>query len=166
MAPRQIVILRHAEKPSDPRDPDLSQAGEERARMLASLIPIRFPNPDLLFASAPSTNSNRPVETLIPLATASGLKINSNFADQDYPVLAADLLNKQKYNGKLIIICWHHGHIPDLAMDLGVSSVSVAAVPGMIGMHWDPTVFNRFWSLTFTQGAVAFQASLQQADVG
>ena len=24
MAPRQLVILRHAEKPDDPRDPDLS----------------------------------------------------------------------------------------------------------------------------------------------
>jgi hypothetical protein len=144
MAPRQIVILRHPEKPIDPRDADLSQAGEERARMLASLIPIRFPNPDLLYASAPSTNSNRPVAILTRLATASGLKINCNFADQDYAVLATDLLNKQKYDSKLIIMCWHHGHIPDFAMDLGVSSVSVAAAPGMIGMHWDPTAFNRF----------------------
>ena len=77
-------------------------------------------------------------------------------------MLAADFLNKQKYDSKLVIICWRQGHIPDLAIDLGVSSVSVAAGPGMIGMHWDPTVFNS----SLYRGAVEFQSSLQQADVG
>jgi hypothetical protein len=51
MAPRQIMVLRHAEKPSDDTDPNLSLAGELRAKMLASLIPQRFPNQ--IFSSPP-----------------------------------------------------------------------------------------------------------------
>jgi hypothetical protein len=163
MAPRQIVILRHAEKPSDPRDPDLSPAGEERAKMLAELIPARFPNPDSLFAAAPSKNSDRPVETLTPLAAKTGLKLNEGVADQDYEVLAQDLLTKPKYDGKLVIVCWHHGHIPDLAMALGVPAAEITAAPGMIGLHWDPSVFDRFWSIEFTDNTLSFLTSKQTA---
>jgi phosphohistidine phosphatase SixA len=161
MAPRQIVILRHAEKPDDPIDPNLSPAGKARAVMLASLIPRRFPNPDFLFASAPSKYSNRPAETLTPLAEAIGLRLDIDFADQDYGVLATDLLNKSKYDGKLVIICWHHGHIPDLALAFGASASEVAAAPGMLGMHWDPSVFDLFWSLTFTAARTNLTKSSQ-----
>jgi hypothetical protein len=161
MAPRQIVILRHAEKPDDPRDPDLSPAGEERAKLLGTLIPERFPNPDFLFASAPSRSSNRPVETLTPLAGITKLPLNQSIADQDYPVLAADLLNKPKYDGKLVIVCWHHGNIPDLALALGLPQAEIVAAPGMIGMHWDPTVFNVFWSITRPGGTASLAKSLQ-----
>lgn len=161
MAPRQIVILRHAEKPDDPRDPDLSPAGEQRAAMLATLIPQRFPAPDHLFAAAPSRSSDRPVETLRPLAAKTDLTLNDKVADQDYEVLAQDLLQKPKYDGQLVIVCWHHGHIPDLAMALGVPQQAITSAPGMIGLHWDPTVFDRFWSIAFTQGHVDFTTSLQ-----
>ena len=71
MAPRQLVILRHAEKPDDPRDPDLSPEGDARAQMLATLIPRRFPNPDRLFCAARSRHSNHPYDTLAPLAQRS-----------------------------------------------------------------------------------------------
>jgi len=39
MAPSLLVLIRHAEKPSDPKDPDLSAAGFERAQKLAHYIP-------------------------------------------------------------------------------------------------------------------------------
>jgi len=162
MTPRQIVILRHAEKPEDPRDPDLSPAGERRASMLATLIPQRFPNPDFLFAAARSNNSNRPAETIAPLAGSLGLKLNADIADQDFEVLAADLLNQPKYNGKLIIVCWHHGHIPGLALSLGVTQVNLTNAPGMIGLGWDPEVFDRFWVLGFDGTPnVSFSSVLQ-----
>jgi broad specificity phosphatase PhoE len=53
MAPNQIVILRHAEKPEDQRDPDLSPAGEERAKMLATLIPNVSLTPDFCSRQRP-----------------------------------------------------------------------------------------------------------------
>ena len=44
--PRQVVLLRHAEKAADPRNPDLSPAGLKRADMLATAIPQMFGRPD------------------------------------------------------------------------------------------------------------------------
>jgi hypothetical protein len=130
--------------------------------MLAALIPQRFPNPDFLFAAAPSKYSNRPVETLRPLAAKCGLTLNKDVADQDYEVLASELLGKPDYDGKLVIICWHHGHIPDLAMALGAPQAEIMAAPGMIGLHWDPAIFDRFWSITFADGGISFATSKQE----
>ena len=31
MAPRQVLLMRHAEKTGDPRDPNLAPAGAQRA---------------------------------------------------------------------------------------------------------------------------------------
>jgi broad specificity phosphatase PhoE len=162
MAPRQIVILRHAEKPDDPSDPDLSPEGVARAQMLANLIPRRFPNPDWLFCAARSRHSNRSYDTLAPLARALGMALDERYVDDRYAELAADLLQKPKYADKLIVICWHHGHIPDLALSLGVAQATLAAAPGMIGMGWDPTIFDRFWILDFGNGRISFSSALEQ----
>jgi hypothetical protein len=162
MSPNRIVILRHAEKPEDPRDPDLSAAGEVRAAMLATLIPPKFKKPDFLFAATRSTSSNRPYDTLSPLSQKLKMEINDRYADDAFEELAADLLSKSKYGGKLIIICWHHGHIPDLGLALGASMQELMAAPGMIGLHWDPAVFDRFWVFDFSDsGPVRFTSEPQ-----
>ncbi len=49
-----ILLMRHAEKPLDPRDPDLSDAGKARADALARYIPQDVAKPDFLFAPAAS----------------------------------------------------------------------------------------------------------------
>jgi phospholipase C len=147
--PAQVVILRHGEKPSDPRNPNLSPAGVARADMLATAIPQNFPNPNFLFAAAPSKHSNRPVETLTPLARALTMRLDTSVPENEYQVLAADLFEMPEYAGKLIIICWHHGNIPDLALALKVPEGQINDATGMQGMHWDPKVFDSFWSITF-----------------
>jgi phosphohistidine phosphatase SixA len=162
MPPKQLVMLRHAEKPGDPRDPDLSPKGQARAEMLASLIPRRFPHFDLLFCASRSAHSNRPYQTLDPLSQASGIGLNDRYADDGYAELAADLLTKPKYSGKLIVICWHHGHMPDLALTLGVVQTDLTSAPGMIGLGWDPTVFDRFWILGFDDPANVSFSSVHQ----
>jgi phospholipase C len=161
MGPAQVVILRHGEKPSDPRNPDLSPVGERRADMLATAIPQLFPHPDFLFAAAPSKHSNRPVETLTPLARALTMPIDTDIADDGYSVLAADLLDDPRYAGKLIIVCWHHGNIPDLGLALKVPKEGINNAQGMEGMHWDSTVFDLFWSIKWP-GQVASLAITKQ----
>jgi hypothetical protein len=161
MSPRRVVILRHAEKPENVFDPDLSAAGEQRAAMLATRIPELFPKPDFLFAAASSKHSDRPVETLTPLSRAIDLPIDDSLSDEDYPVLANDLLAKPRYAGRLAIVCWHHGHIPDLALALGVSEAALATAPELTGLRWNAGVFDRFWALDFQSGAVAFQSLSQ-----
>ena len=159
--PAQVVILRHGEKPQDPRNPDLSPVGEERADMLATAIPRLFPHPDFLFAAAPSKSSDRPVETLTPLARALTMPLHADIADNGYEVLAADLFEKPDYAGKLIIICWHHGYIPDLALALKVPQAEIKHAPGMDGMHWESDVFDLFWSIKFTGQTASLAATKQ-----
>ncbi len=144
--PRLILIIRHAEKPDDIKDPDLTAAGRARAEKLVDYVPQTFGAPDFVFASARSKRSNRPVETVKPLSKKIGVPIDDTFADEDFAALAQELLSDKKYDQKFVLICWHHGHIPDLAFALGASR---DAVPD----PWDPTVFNLILQLDYKGGA-------------
>src|SRR6266404_2926464 len=91
MTPKQILLMRHAEKPDDPTDPHLSDAGRARAEKVADYVPKNPGVPDFLCASAPSKHSVRPIETITPLSKKIGVSIDSTIADQDCPVLAFGL---------------------------------------------------------------------------
>ena len=180
MAPVRVVILRHGEKPGDPAapddpsSPDLSAEGLARAQMLATLIPMKFGPLDYLFAAADSENSHRPVETVKPLAKKIGFgpdRFDKIYPNKAYAKLAEDLLSKSEYSRKLIVICWHHGNIPELGLALGATSTQLATAPELIhrpssdgnGLKWKPTVFDRFWVLDFAAGGgVQFQSIPQQ----
>lgn len=139
-----LVLMRHAEKPDDPASPDLSPAGLQRATRLASYIPQAFGKPSFLFASEISKHSRRPYETIEPLSKSCGLPIDTSFADQDYAALAQEL-TRPRYDGKLVLVCWHHGNIPSLAHALGAKR---SAYPD----PWDPAVFNLVLKFDFTPG--------------
>jgi broad specificity phosphatase PhoE len=106
MGARTILIMRHAEKPDDPREPDLTPEAQARAQHLASYLPATFGKPDFLFASSISKHSKRPVETLTPLAAQCNLKIDDGYADQDYGALAHDLRKDAKYE---VALSWCAG---------------------------------------------------------
>jgi broad specificity phosphatase PhoE len=150
----RILIMRHAEKPDAPLDSGLTDAGRERAQRLAKYIPETFGKPDLLFASADSKYSRRPRKTLTPLSKACGIAIDDSFADQDYPALAHEIRNKPLYDGKRIVICWHHGNIPLLAH-------SLKARPGDYPDPWDPVIFNLILELDIARGAPAVRPVLE-----
>ena len=93
----------------------------------------RFPTPSFLFATQGDSSSNRPGETITPLAEALQSYYNPNITiNQNYnndpndnqhglPALVAQILNNpETYGGKIILIAWHHGQIPNLALDFGV----------------------------------------------
>jgi hypothetical protein len=162
MAPRLIVILPYAEKPDDPKDPNLSSAGETRAKMLATVIPKRF-CPDFLFATAPTDNNSRPITTLAPTALALGLTLNTSFQDLEYASLARNLLSDPRYDDKTCIICWNHHHIPDLAIALGVEPPKIAHAPGVRSrLDLDPSDFDFFWVLTRVDGRFDLAVSRQE----
>ena len=140
----KVLIIRHAEKPGDATadnakdGSDLSMRGFERAGALAPYIPGTFGPPDFLFATKASKHSNRPVETITPLATALKLEISDKHADDDFQKVADDIRGNAKYAGKLVLICWHHGNIPALTAALGGSPPQD---------HWPGSVFDRVWKL-------------------
>jgi phosphohistidine phosphatase SixA len=145
--PRLVMIIRHAEKPDETggeKDPDLSPRGFERAKALARVIPDHFPKPDFLIATKKTKGSNRPVETITPLATALNREIDSQFKTDEVDQVAHALLSDPKYDGKVVLIAWHHEKIPDLAKALGVKDAPD---------KWNSNVFDRVWEITYDHNA-------------
>ena len=107
----------------------------------------RFPTPNYIFATERSKHSNRPVETVTPLGTAINLPINDGIADKDKDIkkMVNAILND--YPGKVVLICWHHGKIPDLSKALGISKPP----------RWDGKVFDRVWQVTFPKGKATLE---------
>ncbi len=143
--PLFILVMRHAEKPQGAGDPNLSPAGEARAAALATYVPATFGVPDFIIAAATSADSARPVETVTPLSQQVGVPIDDKIADKDYAKLASDLLEKDKYAGRRVVVCWHHGRIPGLLAALG-------AAAGSYPDPWDPQVFDLIVRLDGTAG--------------
>jgi phosphohistidine phosphatase SixA len=146
MPPKTLILMRHAEKPDDPRDPDLTAAGMQRAKTIARWIPEQLgAPPDFIFAAAISKHSARPFETVKPLAKSTGVAIDGTVADQDYAVLAQELLSDARYENALIVVCWHHGNIPPFARKL-------AAPAGTYPDPWPEEVFNLVIRFDFVDG--------------
>jgi len=140
--PIQILVMRHAEKTSDPSDPHLSSPGQLRAAKLADFIVSQYGNLGALFAAAPSTHSTRSVETLEPLSKKTGIPIDTTFADQDYAALAGRIFSMNSPTNAFIIVCWHHGNIPSLL-------IALRARAGEFPDPWNPEVFNLILQLNF-----------------
>jgi hypothetical protein len=110
-----ILVIRHAEKPD--KGDSLSPAGEAHAQAYANYfkhfaIDGQPHQPDHLFAAKDSSSSDRPRLTLEPTSKALGLAIDSQFNDNQFQELAREL--KSSSHGTNLLICWHHGNIPQL----------------------------------------------------
>jgi hypothetical protein len=151
--PKLVFLIRHGEKTGKKNDTHLNARGEERANALPGLFPAVFPAPDFIFATKATANSNRPVETVMPLAKALGLTVQAAFANDEALLLARELLASGRYAGKTLLICWHKGKIPALATALGVAG----KLPEWTEQHYD-----RIWRLHYPPcGNVVF-ANLPQ----
>ena len=132
-----ILIIRHAEKPDS--GPELSPEGVARADAYVNYFktfqidsqPLKL---DHIFATADSKGSHRPRLTVTPLSQASGIPLDTRFKDKDYQSLATDIQSTS--HGKHILICWHHGTIPELIQVLGGDSAKL--IPNN---KWPPNVF-------------------------
>jgi len=116
------LIIRHAESPESGHG--LSPRGEERAKAYANYlqnftVDSKQLEPNAIIVAADSKHSHRPRLTVQPFAKAANLPIDNRFANKQPADLAAEL--RANYQGKVILICWHHGQIPALLRALGAS---------------------------------------------
>lgn len=144
--PNTILILRHAEKPSNPSNEHLSLAGYQRAAALSPYFQGNFPGTDHIFAAGVGVHSpsQRSIETIKPLANALGLNVHDEFLKDDYQAMVAHIKSDSKYDGEQLIICWTHTYIEDLARAFGATGVPSAP--------WPADRFDLVWQLSY-QGA-------------
>jgi len=141
--PAQVILLRHAEEPDDESDVHLSERGRERARALVGFITTtpavtNAGLPTALYANRMTRKgkSQRTRETLEPLATQLQLPIQTPYLAADYRELAYRVLTSPECDGKTVVICWVHEHLPELAAAFGIKP----APPS-----WKSRVFDRVW---------------------
>jgi hypothetical protein len=149
--PTQVIIIRHAEKP--PTGDDLNAKGRMRA---AALVPyfleapevLEFKTPVAIYAqkSTEDHKSRRPVDTVKGLAKALKMEL-IEYPRKDAMVMVKDILAKPEYEGKMVLICWSHTGIPDMAKAFGVKEVP----------EWSGATYDRNWIITFDKGAVNFK---------
>ncbi|MDH6247646.1 hypothetical protein [Mycobacterium sp. OTB74] len=181
--PSQIYIIRHGEKPADPPTPTATPAppfgvdidgnqsihsllprGWQRSGALAVLFApatgplqagLRTPTtllaPD--YGKSVKTQEHRTYETIQGLSARLGLSIDSPFAEGDEAALASAVV--VDYSG-VVLICWEHRHIPDIATAL--PTVSGTQIPAA----WAGDRFDVIWSFTLQPGAASAEYAFSQ----
>lgn len=129
MPATKIMLIRHAEKPTDtdggvdqkgkPDKHDLIVRGWQRAGALIQFFANpRDPNrliqrPTTMFATEPSSGSEskRPLHTVTPLAAFLNIAVDSTIAEGS----EQDLVDKAAASNGMVLIAWHHEKIPAIA---------------------------------------------------
>jgi hypothetical protein len=128
--PRQIVLIRHTDKlPQHHTGPALSAKGYVRAVKLSFYFLNNFGEPDFVIAGKPKGKdaSIRELQSVGPLVNIlaerhpdTGFSIFHPYTHDEYEKLTKFILNDKQFNNKLILICWRHTKIIELAKELGV----------------------------------------------
>jgi len=122
-----IVIIRHGEK--DTRQSStgqgLSDVGQKRAQYLARCmsqatptVAMPFGPPTYVMAShGKPSKSHRPIDTVVPLAEALGVTLDSDIYFGDTEEFASHI-QEVLQPSMTLVASWHHGEIPNLVKEL------------------------------------------------
>lgn len=156
--PAQVMIIRHAEKTA--RTNELSIKGKERA---AALVPYFLETPELIRFGRPAaiyTSLNRQPDssqlakdTVTALSESLHLPVRDKFESHEYKKMVDEIKNNPAYTGKLVIICWEHNHIPEIARSFGALQTPST---------WSSNVYDRTWVITFQPSGKAIFQNLAQ----
>jgi phosphohistidine phosphatase SixA len=149
--PATVMLMRHGEDIGEDSF-HLSPKGMKRAEALPKLFGARLPKPDVIIATHATKGSNRPIETVEPLAKALHLPIDNRFKDDDYEILAKDLLTDARFAGKVVLVCWHHGKMAKLAKALGVKGAP----------RWPDAQFDHVWVIEYGKKGGAHMEDVRQ----
>lgn len=100
-----VILVRHAEKIDDSRDPELSEAGKQRAQKLAELLGSQ--NIDAIY----STDYIRTRDTCAPVSSQKQIEVNLYDPRNTEQIDAMAVDNA----GKTILVCGHSNSTPRLA---------------------------------------------------
>jgi broad specificity phosphatase PhoE len=113
-----FIVLRHAEKADNSKDPNLSVDGLKRAEELRkTLSPISV---EAIYA----TPFNRTKQTVTPLATEKQMVITEYPVNKPYAELVNELLDA--YRGKTVVIVGHSNTVPELLKVLSNNTFNIS----------------------------------------
>src|SRR5689334_312871 len=122
--PKQIIIIRHGEKPTNEDDPNLSVFGYARSKYLVNyflnpVIENTYNKPDIIYVYNVHDGINRSKELMQPLIDR-GIPYNMNHDDDKKGTadMVDDVFNKHNKN-KTVLICWEHNIIPYMINEVG-----------------------------------------------
>lgn len=161
--PAQVIIIRHGEK--NTITGELTGAGIERVEALSSyltqpnngpgfvgsagltnVVLFNYGLPFALFAARPVQRSDdftvRCIQTLVPTALKLQLPIHSPYGPGQEDQLVQTIFNEPLFNGKNIVICWHHTFIAALITAFGYTPPA-----GIVPTY--PNRFDLVWVMTF-----------------
>jgi hypothetical protein len=148
--PARIILIRHAEKPANELDPNLSAEGQVRAQRLTTWLSeerVSGPKsaPAAFYAPEPGGRGGgvRCRQTLEPTARHLNLPIHTPHRPDEYQKLARQLLRDNSLNGKIVVVCWPHTELPGLAAALGVKPEPP---------RWKDKDFDSAYVITFRSG--------------
>lgn len=144
----KVVIIRHAEKPSEKLSDkadggdNLSCQGQNRALQLATVLLQKIGKPDYTYVPAlkldKKTAHSRMFQTVTPFAVKYNLTINSKYQAEDYADAAKSVLKK---SGTVLMV-WSHSEMADLADALGVNNPP----------KWKNADFDSMWIVSYASG--------------
>ncbi|MDP2864789.1 MAG: histidine phosphatase family protein [Elusimicrobiota bacterium] len=158
-APAQVIIIRHAEKQEYGNQ--LSEKGYRRADALVKFflsVPAvtGYGTPVAIYAAAPKNedSSIRAIQTVKPLARALGITLNTGFTRGQAHKLVKDIMENPKYTGRMVLVSWQHGHIPDIVRELAEYSSYGPAAQVTLPAVWPDASFDRVWIIDLYRGRV------------
>ena len=104
-----LFIVRHAEKVGESNDAQLSDAGRERARMLAWMLR------DVPFDAVYSTDFARTRDTVASIAESNGRKLSFYSPERE----ALKRAIEGKHRGQTVLVVGHSNTIPTFLGELG-----------------------------------------------
>jgi hypothetical protein len=166
--PAQVLIIRHAEK--DEGTPNLSADGYQRAQLLVNYFETtpavtQYGTPVAIYAMAPKPgdpqSTERPIQTVTPLAQALGLKLNTSYTKKESDALVQEILSNPAYDGKMVLICWEHNAISDVVASFGVTPQPAP---------WPDSDFGSVWEINYSGDQISsfkqFSENLMPDDNG
>jgi len=97
-----------------------------------------------------------------PLADALNLAPIVKFTRGQAHKLAVDIMENPAYDGRMVLVCWQHGNLPDIVRELaeygGATQAALAALPG----DWPDKVYDRAWIVDLEGGGVTAFSDIPQ----
>ena len=74
------------------------------------------------------------------------MEVKTPFTKDEIREMVQEVLSDKKYDGKMVLVCWNHKMIPEIAEEFGVDPAP---------QKWPGDIFDQVWEIDYSGGEVA-----------